>query len=162
MSQWHQWTPGAADLAAAPQVCREFFWLRENRRRKRRWSVCRLGEVATEVMSEKGLWSARRLLEVQEAWGRVLPERYEALTRLESFRGGRVVITVDSASTKFALGRQAGSDLLERLNEELGTNPNGRAVAVRRIEYRVGVLADAGREAEAPRGQQRASRDAGL
>lgn len=124
-------------LAASPKGCRQLFWLRYNR--QYRWKAVRLGDVADGLLSDAALRSARRLGGLSEAWGRVVPAEYASLTKVESFRNGRLVISVDSAATRYALGRQAGAGLIERLNQEVGGDGGWRVCRVQEIQYRVGA-----------------------
>jgi hypothetical protein len=122
------------ELLPAPRACQELFWLRYNRQ-KRRWRTVHLADAVASVVSDAAVRSAQRLGGMEQAWGQVVPAEYAAFSRVESFRGGRLVVTVDSASTKYMLGRHA---LLNVLNEQVSANGDKRAGAVRQIEFRVG------------------------
>jgi 2-polyprenyl-6-methoxyphenol hydroxylase-like FAD-dependent oxidoreductase len=124
------------ELLPAPRACQELFWLRYNRQR-RRWRTVHLSDAVASVVSDAAVRSAQRLGGMEQAWGQVVPAEYATASRVESFRGGRLVVTVDSASTKYMLGRHA---LLNALNEKVSANGDKRAGAVRQIEFRVGSL----------------------
>jgi hypothetical protein len=130
------------DLLPAPRACQELFWLRYNRQKKR-WRTVHLGEAVSAVVSDAAVRSAQKLGGLARAWGQVVPAEYAGSTRVESFRGGRLVIMVDSASTKYVLSRQA---LIEVLNEQVSANEGRRAGAVRQIEFRVGSARAGGSE----------------
>jgi hypothetical protein len=123
------------ELLPAPRACQQLFWLRYNRQKKR-WRTVHLSDAVAGVVSDAAVYSAQRLDGLAEAWGQVVPAEYASSTRVESFRGGRLVVTVDSASTRYVLGRQP---LLAILNEQVSRNEGRRVGRVRQIEFRVGT-----------------------
>ena len=125
------------ELLPAPRASQQLFWLRYNRG-KRGWRTVHLSDALAGVVSNAAIRSAQRLEGLAEAWGQVVPAEYAASTRVESYRGGRLVVTVDSAATKYVLARQP---LLQILNEQVWANEGRRASAIKLIEFRIGTPA---------------------
>jgi hypothetical protein len=69
-----------------------------------------------------------------EVWRAAVPADYRGRSRVEAFSRGRLIIIVDSAATKYFLGRQQGGTLLVSLNDRLG------GAVVKRIDYRIGSM----------------------
>ena len=135
------------DLLPAPRACQQLFWLRYNRQR-RRWRTVHLSEAVAGVVSDAAVRSAQKLEGLAQAWGQIVPSEYARSTRVESLRSGRLVVMVDSASTKYVLARQP---LLDILNEQVSANEGRRSKTVRQIEFRVGPSRSRGHE---PRREQ--------
>lgn len=126
----------AEGLLYAPAAVQQSFWLCYNRqRRPANRPVEGIGSLVEVAVSPEMLRSAKRLEELAEAWGQVVPERYRARTRVSRFQRGRLEVIVDG-TLRFALGRRMHGDLLSKLNERL------RGFRVARICYRVGSVLD--------------------
>jgi hypothetical protein len=121
------------ELLATPVVYQRQFWARYNRRGGLR-RVSSLGEAVAGVVSEDAFRVARRLGGAEEAWLAVVPRGLAAKTHVESLRQGRLVVRVDSASTRYVLSRRLKPVLLEALNN----HPRLARTPVRAIEYRIG------------------------
>jgi len=127
----------AHGLDLAPAACREFFWLGYNRRRRRQPRP--FAELAGPALHEALRAAESDLAQVRAVWRELLPARYAACTEVEQLAGGRVTVRVDSAATRYALGRRHGRALLEALRGQLP------AIRITEIRYR---LAAGGRRAE--------------
>ena len=124
------------DLLIAPRDCQRAFWQQYNRR-WRHW-VPKLGDVAFDIVSDQSIRAARRLDRLSELWLEVVPVKYRDLTRVESFRAGRLWVSVDCAATRYYLGRQVGGSLVAALNQRMEEGATGRRIVrVERIDYRV-------------------------
>ncbi len=117
-------------LLEAPAWRREMFWRSFN---QKRWHpLPELGGLASKLVSEGSLRSARWLQQLREAWQRVVPADYGQLSHVEGFSQGRLSVAVDGAATRYALSRQLEQALLLRqLNDCLGVK------VVRGIKYRI-------------------------
>lgn len=122
----------AHDMTYAPRHRQEAFWRRYNRRG--RWGAAKLGDLASELVSDQSVRSACRLQEVVEAWRAVVPTDYDSVSRVEAFSRGRLLVVVANAATKYFLSRQVGEALITGLNGRLG------GPVVKAIQYRVGSL----------------------
>lgn len=90
--------------------------------------------------------AASELARVRVLWQAILPAEYEGRTEVEQVGGGRLMVRVDSAATRYALGRRHGRVLLEALRRELP------GVNIAEIRYRLAagrgtVRAGGGQEA---------------
>ncbi len=117
-------------LFEAPVHCKRAFWQGYNLRRRR--PAAKLGELATELLSGDSSRLPRRLGELTDLWRAVVPADCKGRSRVEVFSRGRLIVIVDSAATKYFLGRQLGGALLVSLNDRLG------GAVVKRIDYRIG------------------------
>lgn len=124
------------ELQAAPLLYQKQFWARYNSRRPTA-RVASLGDVVAGIVSEGALWAAKRLGGAEEAWREVVPRNMAAKTRVESLRRGRLVVMVDSASTRYVLARRLSPVLVEALNK----HPLLARTPVKTIEYRIGRFA---------------------
>jgi hypothetical protein len=117
-------------LFGAPAWRQQAFWRTYNLQRRRR-STGALGDLAAKAVSDQALGRARLLGRVRSAWQTVLPPQYAARCEVESFRRGRLLVAVDSATTKYVLSRQLGEALRTLMNDYLG------ASLVHSIGYRI-------------------------
>lgn len=131
-------------LQLAPRAWQREFWQRYNRRARR--EPLPVGELAGRVLSPAFLAEQRRLDAVRRAWAAVVPEALHRDTWVSGFRGGRLAVTVASASTRFMLGREMKAALRDALNEALS---EGR---IKEIDFRIGTAAW---DAAPPRGVPR-------
>lgn len=142
------------DLLAAPRACQQAFWLRRNRQRRRQ-NAARLGDVATEIVSEESLAGDSQVVLIAQAWRELMAKEYLGLTAVESYRNGRLMVTVDSAATKYSLSRRLGGEFMQTLNRTAEDSGLTQA-RVRRIAFRIGAV-PAGQET--PRSGGGESRD---
>lgn len=134
-----------ADLLAAPRTCQQAFWMCRNQKFRRRPAV-RLGEVAFDLVSDAAVAGASEVPALARAWREVIPCEYRGLAAVESYRDGKLVVTVDSAATKYALGRRLGDEFMSAMNRVASSR-------VRRIVFRVGAAPQA--EASPRKGEGR-------
>lgn len=121
-------------LTSATPQAQEEFWRRYNFVPWRRRLPASLGDVIQKAWPETSGKKSGMGDRLASAWQRVLPAEYAESARVESFAGGRLRVTVDSAATRFVLERQLGEVLVSAVNQEVGSQ------VVNRIEYRVGQL----------------------
>lgn len=91
-----------------------------------------LGDLAATAWPEAAQAIDGTVRRIDSAWQRVLPAEYAEAARVEGFRSGRLLVSVDSAATRYVLERQLGDKIREALNAELGSNE------ISRIEFRLG------------------------
>jgi len=130
--------------------------MRRNRDARRR-PVVRLGDVATDLMDDAVIAGAGHVSVLSKAWRELVPREYFGLTAVEQYRDGRLLVTVDSAATKYALSRRLGDEFVAALNRATDgfAEPSGR---VRRIAFRVGTVPGVDNTARMPKGQSRDAR----
>lgn len=117
-------------LTIAPRAVKSFFWRRYNTSSRRKAGL--LGELAAEIVSRQPTAGPGQLARLSDAWLSILPDELGRSTKVESFSGGRLQVIVDSAATRYVLGRQLAEQLTAALNEVVG------ATLVRKIDYSVG------------------------
>ncbi len=124
----------AAELVHAPSDVQEAFWHRHNRSdRPRRRLPASLGDLASGLLADHAGRSVSLLSEVSRAWMQVVPPAHRSRTRVMSFRGGCLEVSVDG-TLKFVYRRGMRGNVLSALNAELA------GTRVVRIEYRVGAI----------------------
>ncbi len=117
------------DLELAPAACRELFWLGYNRRRRRQPRP--FADLVGPALDEALRANEGDLARVRALWHAALPAQYAGRTEVEQLAGGRVTIRVDSAATRYALGRRHGRALLEALRAQLP------GISITEIRYRL-------------------------
>ena len=130
----------AHGLLYAPRPRQEEFWQRYNVERRRRWRMATIGDVAGTLLREDSPKLGKAFLQVTKAWEAVVPREYVARSRLDGFTRGTLSVTVDSAATRYVLGRQRVRSILADLNGNLHNEGANAWITVRWIEYRVGSL----------------------
>ncbi len=124
-------------LLQAPEATQSLFWLR----RRQAWrgrGIAKLGDAAERAVSDLALRSSARLMLVEEAWQRVVPESYADRTRVESLWNGRIVVRVDAKATSYHLNRRYGLRLVEALNQAM--KRDSAAPSISSIVYRIGSV----------------------
>jgi predicted nucleic acid-binding Zn ribbon protein len=94
----------------------------------------RADEVVSKLMQSKGWSRGGEHREVFEAWAQVVPESIGRRTRAVSFRGGRLIVIVESAPLMQELQLFRQAEFLSLLNSQLVNR--GQQVIVRRLEFR--------------------------
>ncbi len=131
-------------LENAPPAVQELFWRRYNQARSRRRPPLSLQELLDVVTKDSRLQPAEPLDEVAAAWQGAVPEEFQKLTRVEGLSGGRLRVAVDSAATRYVLGRQMGQTLIDALNTSVGSQ------VVQRIDFRLGLRTEGGQKISPP------------
>jgi hypothetical protein len=118
-------------LENAPRALQELFWRRYNQTTWRARRPASLQELLDSVAKDARLQPAGPLDELKAAWRRIVPEEFQRSTRIEGLSVGRLRVAVDSAATRYVLGRQIGPSLVDALNAAIGLE------VVKRIDYRI-------------------------
>jgi predicted nucleic acid-binding Zn ribbon protein len=108
--------------------------MKAKRKPARNLDAVPISEIVSRVMQKQG-WS--RMSEhraVFEAWQNVVPKTIGQRTRAVSFRGGRLIVIVESAPLMQELYCFRQSEFLTLLNQYLVNNSDN--AVVQRIEFR--------------------------
>lgn len=91
-------------------------------------------EIVTRLLQRQGWGRATEHRAVFSAWEEVVPKTIAARTRAVSFRGGRLLVIVDSAPLMQELQCFRQDQFLSLINHHLVAR--GDSVVVRRLEFK--------------------------
>ena len=95
-----------------------------------------ISDLVNRVVQGMGLSRGTEHRRVFEAWERIVPPEFVARCHAAAFRGGRLVVAVESSPLLEELRCYRASEFVQLLNEQLASTADAAHVVVRSIEFR--------------------------